>query len=345
MPSSGDRRSSSDHRIPWKAMDDLMALVAAHGAGLVFVATLAARLGAPVPAAPFLVVAGSLSLREPVGLAAIVAMAVIGSSLGDGAWYWAGRRYGYRMLKLLCKVSMSPDSCVSQSENIFARWGGRSLVAAKFVPGVSVVAPPMAGALGMPLPTFIGYELLASAVWAAAFLALGLVFSGQIQAVLGALAATGTGAMATLCVVALAYLAWRWWRRWRFLRIAKRSRIGVDELKALIDAGTPPIVIDVRSALGRSADPRSIPQAMPLPLDELRRAAAGLPRGRVIVAYCNCPNDASAVTAARVLAEAGLAGVRPLAGGLEAWVAAGHPVGAHDLQAPETGAHEGQVAT
>jgi rhodanese-related sulfurtransferase len=249
------------------------------------------------------------------------------------------------MLKLLCRVSMSPDSCVSQSENIFSRWGGRSLVAAKFVPGVSVVAPPMAGALGMPLATFVGYELLASAVWAVVFLALGLVFSGQIQAVLDALAATGTGALATLTGAIAAYVAWRAWRRWRFLRIAQRSRIGVDELKALIDAGMQPIVIDVRSALGRSADPRCVPQALPLGLDELRQAAAGLPRDRTIVAYCNCPSDASAVAAARLLAEAGLPGVRPLAGGLEAWIAAGHPVGAHDVPAPETTPQASRVAT
>jgi len=326
-------------------MEDLIALVAAHGVALVFAATLAARLGAPVPAAPFLVVAASLSLREPVALASVVAVAVLASTLGDGAWYLAGRRYGYRMLKLLCKVSISPDSCVSQSENIFARWGGRSLVAAKFVPGVSVVAPPMAGALGMSVRTFIVYEVLASAVWAVAFLALGLAFSGQIQAVLDALSATGTGAIATLVVVVAGYVGWRAWRRWRFLRAAQRSRIDVDELKALIDADAAPLVIDVRSALGRSVDPRSIPQAVPLALDELRKAAPGLPRGRTIVAYCNCPNDASAVAAARLLAEAGLAGVRPLAGGLEAWIAAGHPVGAHEIEEDEAAAPRRSLAT
>jgi membrane protein DedA with SNARE-associated domain/rhodanese-related sulfurtransferase len=327
------------------AMEDLIALVAAHGPMLVFVATLAARLGAPVPAAPFLVVAGSLGLREPVGLATVIAVAVLASTIGDGAWYLAGRRYGYRILKLLCRVSMSPDSCVSQSENIFARWGGRSLVAAKFVPGVSVVAPPMAGALRMPLSAFLGYELVASAVWAVCFLALGVVFSEQIQAVLDALAATGTGALVALLAAVGGYLAWRALRRWRFLRLARRSLIDVEELRTLIDAGTALLVIDVRSALGRSVDPRRIQQALPLALDELRAAAAGLPRDRMIVAYCNCPNDASAVAAARLLAEAGLLGVRPLAGGLEAWVAAGHPVGAHDVAPAEPAAQPRSVAT
>src|SRR5204863_328123 len=110
-----------------------------------------------------------------------------------------------------------------------------------------------------------------------------------------------------------------------FLRDAKRSRIGVDELKALIDEGMAPLVIDVRSALGRSVDPRCIPQAVPLDLGELRDAARGLPRGRTIVAYCNCPNDASAVAAARLLAEAGLTGVRPLGRGPRAVIGAGQP--------------------
>jgi membrane protein DedA with SNARE-associated domain/rhodanese-related sulfurtransferase len=307
-------------------VNDLVALVAAHGALLVFAATLAARIGAPVPAAPFLVAAASL---QSVSLATALAAAVLASVIGDGAWFLAGRRYGYRMLKLLCKVSISPDSCVTQSESFFGRWGGISLLAAKFLPGVSVVAPPMAGALGMSLPAFIGYETLASAVWAVCFLALGLLFRNQIEAVLGALSTMGGGALAALALVAVAYLAVRYWRRRRFLRDTGLLRIGVDELRALVDGDAAPVIIDVRSELGRASDSRRIPGALPLDLGALRKAVRTLPSDRLIVAYCNCPNDASAVAAARLLAEAGLPHARPLAGGLEAWIAAGHPTERH----------------
>jgi membrane protein DedA with SNARE-associated domain/rhodanese-related sulfurtransferase len=307
-------------------MNDLVTLVATHGALLVFGATLAARLGAPVPAAPFLVVAASL---HEVSLAAVFAVAVVASVLGDSGWFLAGRRYGYRMLKLLCKLSISPDSCVTQSESFFGRWGGSSLLAAKFLPGVSVVAPPMAGALGMSTLSFIGYDLLASAAWALCFLGLGLVFRDQIQAVVDVLSTMGGGALAGLAVVVLVYLALRYWRRRHFLRDTGLQRIGVDELRQLIDGDAAPVIVDVRSELGRSMDARCIPGALPLGLDVLRDAVETLPPGRLVVAYCNCPNDASAVAAARLLADAGRPSVRPLAGGLEAWIAAGHPVAHH----------------
>jgi len=307
-------------------VNDLVALVAAHGALLVFAATLAARVGAPVPAAPFLVAAASL---HSVSLAAVLAAAVLASVLGDGAWFLAGRRYGYRMLKLLCKVSISPDSCVTQSESFFGRWGGISLLAAKFLPGVSVVAPPMAGALGMSTLAFVGYEMLASAVWAVCFVVLGLLFRDQIQAVFNAMSTMGGGALVALALIAAAYLAWRTWRRRRFLRDSGLLRIGVDELRALVDADAAPVILDVRSELGRASDTRCIPGALPMDLGALRQALHTLPADRLIVAYCNCPNDASAVAAARLLADAGRPHARPLAGGLEAWISAGHPTARH----------------
>ena len=130
-------------------MNDFVPLLASQGAALVFAATLATRLGAPVPAVPFLVVAGGLTVGGQLSVVAVVLAAVLGNILGDGVWFLAGRRWGYRVMRLLCRISLSPDSCVRRSESILGRWGGWSLIAAKFVPGVSVVAPPMAGALGM----------------------------------------------------------------------------------------------------------------------------------------------------------------------------------------------------
>ena len=128
-------------------MSQITALLIAQGTPIVFAATLATRIGVPVPAAPFLVVAGGLAAMGQLSWVAALFAAVVAGNLGDGLWFWAGRRHGYKVLKLLCRVSMSPDSCVRESEAIILRWGGLSLIAAKFVPGVSVVAPPMAGAV------------------------------------------------------------------------------------------------------------------------------------------------------------------------------------------------------
>ena len=320
-------------------MHDLIALVVTHGAWLVFVVTLAARLGVPVPAAPLLVIAGALAVGAPnvsAGTAAgagftIFALAIAANILGDAAWFWAGRRHGYKVLKLLCRISISPDSCVRQSETFITRWGGASLIVAKFVPGVSVVAPPMAGALGMSALTFLGWEMLAAAIWAGVLMAMGAVFSAQIQQVLDLLSSLGVAALEALAVVVFAYLVYLGWRTWRrrvFLRALAMARIEVADLRALLDGGHAPVILDVRSDGGRAADARRIPGAIALRLGEIEvrvaelRALAGA--DREIVLYCNCPNEASAALAARALANAGFTRVRPLAGGLDAWVAAGH---------------------
>jgi len=307
-------------------MEDLIPRLAEHGAWLVFAATLASRIGLPVPGAPFLVVAGALAMGGQVSFVAALAGAIVGSLIGDGAWFLAGRSYGYRILRLLCRISISPDSCVTQSESFITRWGGASLLAAKFLPGVSVVAPPMAGALGMSLGAFTLFEVGASFVWAALFLGIGALFAEQIQAVLDALATTGVTAAIVLVVLACAYLALRTLRRRAFLRSIEAARISVAELHELIDAGRDPVVIDVRSEAGRTIDARRIPGARGIALDRIGEAFAELPRDREIVLYCNCPNEASAASAARLLAERGLTRVRPLAGGLDAWVAAGHRI-------------------
>ncbi len=311
-------------------MPDLIDLVLRYGALLVFVVTLAARIGAPVPAAPVLAVAGALAVGAQSSLIGLLGAAILGNLLGDGLWFWAGRHYGYQVLKLLCRISMSPDSCVRQSEAFIGRWGGSSLIAAKFVPGVSVVAPPMAGALGMSTLAFVGFETLAALIWAGALLALGAVFSAQIRDVLAVMSTFGAIALLALAVLFVIYLGVRYLRRRAFLREVGMSRISVGELRELIETGAQPVVIDVRSDVGRSLDARRIPGALGVELAGLKRPLiATLPRDREIVLYCNCPNEASAATAARLLASHGFTRVRPLAGGLEAWIEAGHAFDEH----------------
>ncbi|WP_085316566.1 DedA family protein/thiosulfate sulfurtransferase GlpE [Derxia lacustris] len=313
-------------------MPDLLASLAAHGNLVVFLVTLAVRIGAPLPAAPVLVVAGGLAAGGQLSFAGVLALAVLANLLGDGLWFWAGRHFGYRILRLLCRISLSPDGCVRQSESFIGRWGGGSLIAAKFLPGVSVVAAPMAGALGMRLPVFVGYELAAGLVWAAPFLALGLAFSDQIQEVIALLSRLGLAAALVGVLAVALYLAWRWQRRRSFLRSVERARISVDELRALLDGDAAPVLIDVRSKTGIEIDPRRIPGAQPVALGDIASHAAQLPRDREIVLYCNCPNEVSAAQAARLLAARGFTRVRPLLGGLDAWVLAGGDVEGHDLE-------------
>lgn len=312
-------------------MRTLIELLIQHGVLLVFAVTLAARVGMPVPAAPLLVVAGGLAAAGEVSITAALAVAVLANLLGDGIWFQAGRIYGHRVMKLLCRISLSPDSCVRQSETLLARWGGSSLIAAKFLPGISVVAAPMAGALGMTLPRFLAFDLLAGALWSGIFLGLGLLLSEQIQEVLDALASAGVYAVLALLLIMAGLVLRRWWQRRQFLRDLEGARITVGEAMSLVDQGLEPVFIDVRADASRQIDPRRIAGARLTELARLSEHARGLPRDRELVLYCNCPNDVSAALAVRTLAGLGFTRVRALTGGLDGWAAAGgHLLGAPD---------------
>ena len=303
-------------------MNDLVALLASQGAAVVFVATLAARLGAPVPAVPFLIVAGGLSVGGQVSFAAAVLAAVLGNILGDGVWFLAGRRWGYRVMRLLCRISLSADSCVRRSEAILGRWGGLSLIAAKFVPGVSVVAPPMAGALGMSNTRFLSYETAAALIWTLGFLLVGRIFHSAINDVLTVLSNIGLTA-AVFCAAMLAlFLMWRYYMRRMALRADDIEHVNVDVLREALAGSNGPTLIDVRGAAARALDDRAIPGAVGIELKRLPKDLGALADGRELVVFCDCPDDASAIAAARVLLAAGLPRVRVLAGGLDAWRAA-----------------------
>lgn len=304
-------------------MQTLIDLLIHHGLLLVFAITLAARIGVPVPAAPLLVVAGGLAAAGTMSLAAALAVAILANVLGDGVWFQAGRLHGHRVMRLLCRISLSPDSCVRQSESLIARWGGSSLVAAKFLPGISVVAAPMAGALGMSVTRFLAYDVAAGALWSGLFLGLGLLLSDQIQDVLDALASAGVYAVLALLVIVAGLVLRRWWQRRQFLDDVAGGRITVDEAAALVAQGLEPVFIDVRADASREIDPRRIPGARLTELATIAAHSADLPRDRELVLYCNCPNEVSAALAARTLTGLGFTRVRALTGGLDGWAAAG----------------------
>ena len=301
-------------------MRDLIPLLIAHGVLIVFLITLAARVGAPVPAAPLLVVAGGVATAGQMSLLLCLAVSVLANVLGDAVWYQAGRWRGHRVMKLLCKISLSPDTCVRQSEGILSRWGGSSLIAAKFLPGISVVAAPMAGALGMSWRRFISYDIGASLIWSVVFLAVGVVFAGQIVVVLDFMTEFGTIAGVAIAIALATMIIYRWLRRRWMLSDRYAPRIAVHELRELIRRGEAPIVIDVRSSVAMLQDARRVPGAMVATLAQLPTTAQELPRDREIVLYCNCPNEVSALRGVRILADLGHHRARALHGGLDAWI-------------------------
>lgn len=299
----------------------LLDLIAQYGVLFIFGCVLIEQAGVPLPAYPVLLVAGSLAQRGELPLGLLLAAAVIACLLSDSVWYLAGRRYGTRVLRGLCKLSLSPDGCVRQTESIFTRWGAPSLLVAKFVPGFASVATAMAGATAVRRGPFVLFDGLGAALWAGLGLALGWLFSDAVEDVLLVLAELGRWGLVLLGVLLAAYVASKAWRRHQFHARLRMDRISVEALAGLIEAGETPLLVDVRSVAGRQ-DGR-IPGAIVFTNDQWPDDLKAPTNDAVVVVYCACPNEASAAIVARKLMARGFKTVRPLQGGIAAWRAAG----------------------
>jgi membrane protein DedA with SNARE-associated domain len=265
---------------------ELVAKVAKYGVAFVFGNVLAEQLGLPIPALPTLIVAGALAAQGTLNGFHVLLVSVGASLAADLVWYELGRRQGYRVLRTLCRVSLSPDSCVHQTESFFNRFGLASLLFAKFVPGFSTVAPPLAGATRARLVPFMAWDAGGALLWAGSGFLLGLIFHRAVDRVLDALASFGGGAIVVLAGALAVFVGWKYWQRRRFYRVLRMARISPEELHGLIERGQAPVVVDARSPAARSADPRRIPGARSLELSQVEAALSGLPPDREIILYC-----------------------------------------------------------
>ncbi len=296
------------------------------GLTVLFVNVLCNQLGVPVPAVPTLVVAGAMAADGRLPAGGVFGLAVAACLIGDSVWYAAGRLFGARVMSLLCRVSLTPDICVNQTQTSFERWGSKVLIVAKFVPGLGLVAPPLAGATRMGVARFVLYSVLGGSLWVGAALLGGVLLKPQIEQLLPHAAGLGGAAVALILALLVLYITYKWWDRYRFYRALNMARISVAELYQSISAGAAPVVLDVRSATAQALQQRRIPGALHIPVQEVGRQLQQLPRDRDIILYCTCPNEASAAKAAKLLMKHGFQHVRPLHGGLDAWIAAGYAV-------------------
>lgn len=302
-------------------MEYVLVLVSTYGLWVVFLAVLLDQGGLPIPSFGVVAVVSAFHAEHTGTLLEILALGVLAGFIADVVWYLTGRRYAGRLLSMICRISLSPDSCVSTTKSAYAKNGPGALLAAKFLPGAAAIATAMAGEDRMHPGRFLLWDGLACLIWSGAAVALGVTFSGAVKEVLDALAALGTvGGGLALAIVGV-YIGRKWWQRRAFIREIQMARISPEELKALSEGDPPPLVLDVRPRKQRETD-GWIPGA--LGVDDPK--ALDLPRDREIVVYCACPNEASAAVLAKSLLERGAKKVRPLLGGIEAWRAKGFDV-------------------
>ena len=302
-------------------MDELIAQFGRHGLALVFVNALAERVGVPVPALPALFVAGALSATGLISLAPLLLIAVATPMAVDLGWFLLGSWRGERVVRFICRFSLSPEGCVRQTRALFARRGFVSLLYSKFIPGYSIVVLPLAGASRIPLRSFLAWDGLGNLLWAGSAVGLGFAFHGAVGRILGFLQRLGSWALVVAAGALALVVVAKWWERRRFYKLLRLARITVEDLHALIKSGAAPAIVDVRTS--RSFAAQHIPGALRMTLEEIDDRLAALPREGEIVLYCTCPNEASAARVARALIDRGFSRVRPLEGGFDSWRAAG----------------------
>lgn len=268
-------------------MTETIQFLIRYGYIVLFISVFAEQIGLPLPAIPLLLAAGALAGLGRLSFALVVVLAVAGSLVADFIWYEIGRRRGGRVLNFLCRISLEPDSCVRRTENFFARYGARSLLLAKFIPGFSVVAPPLAGIFGMRLGRFLSFTALGALIWAGTFTGVGYLFSSQLEQVATYAGQFGASLVAVLVGGLALYLAWKYLQRRHFLAQLRVARITPEELKQKLDAGDEMIIVDLRQSLDFEAEPHTIPGAFHLPAEHLDARHHEIPRDREIVLYCS----------------------------------------------------------
>lgn len=311
-------------------MDTLLHIIQAYGLWVVFICVLLDQGGLPFPSYAPMVVTAALATDAHESLLPVLLVATVAALIADLAWYAGGRRFGSQLLKLMCRVSLSPDSCVGLTRRIYGRWGAPSLILAKYIPGFAAVSTTLAGESGTSVRRFIIYDGIGAALWAGGAIALGAIFHRAVEAVLTELDRLGHLAVLLLLAAIVAFVAVKWWQRHRFMMQIRMSRISIDELAALLESGITAKILDVRSP-ERRQHTGWIPGSIHVrDISELK-----IDPGDEVVVYCDCPNDASAAVVARQLKEKGFRRVRPLAGGIDAWVAQGRPISQSEGQRRE----------
>jgi membrane protein DedA with SNARE-associated domain/rhodanese-related sulfurtransferase len=300
---------------------------------IIFLWVLVEQLGIPIPSIPLLLTAGTLTATHRLSNFSALFAVLLACAFADSLWFFLGRKYGGSVLRLLCRLSFESNTCVAKTEGYFTRRGPVTLLFSKFVPGLSTVAPPIAGQNGMSYNRFLLYDLTGTVIWAEAYLLAGRFF-GDI-AKRSALFFHWLGQFAFFIFIAmvLGFVGYRIFKQRKFLSQIRSMRLEPAELMQMLDSAaehgnTPPFIVDLRHPLDYLPDPRVLPGALRIGPNELTQHNAVIPRDRDVILYCTCPSEETSAKVALQLHKLGIYRVRPLRGGFDGWKEAGYPL--HD---------------
>ena len=307
-----------------------------YGYFILFLWVTTEQFGVPIPSAPLLITAGTLTATHKLSLPLVLLSIVLGCLVSDTTWYFMGKRYGGLVVRLLCRLSMESNTCVKKTEGYFTRNGERSLLVSKFIPGLGTVAAPIAGQTNMPLHLFLTYDAAGSLLWALAF-TLGGRFFGDFLKHSNLVSSVSHTAGILFVLLLIGFLIYRFTRQRAFIKEMRTARLEPDELKQMIDRHQDVYIVDLRHPLDYLPDPRTLPHATLLTPDKLVQHTDTIPRDRDVVLFCTCPSEATAAKMALTLRKAGIYRVRPLRGGFDEWKRLGYPL--EDIPEEITAAH------
>jgi membrane protein DedA with SNARE-associated domain len=265
-------------------MNDTIQFVARHGYLLLFFWLLAEQAALPIPSLPLLLVSGALARTGQLKLSSVIIYALAACLIADNVWFQLGRRYSSKAVQFICKMSLEPDSCVRRTENVFIKYGLRTLLLSKFIPGLNVVAAPLAGGSGANFARFLLFDSFGALIWIVSYVFAGYVFSGQLELAVGYAIRMGSGFVIIATCIFTAWIAWKLLQRRRFVRSVNVARISAEDLHAMLSTGWDVTIVDVRSELTRDVD--LIPGALRIPTEDLPTRHEEIPRDREIVLFC-----------------------------------------------------------
>jgi len=293
---------------------------------ILFLWVLGEQLGLPIPSVPLLLTAGTLTATHKVNLAMAILVILVACAISDSVWYFLGKRFGGSVVKLLCRLSMESSTCVRRTNNYFTRHGSKALLVAKFVPGLSTVAAPIAGQTGMPYLVFLASDLAGAVLWSLSIILAGRFFGDALKENPHALSTAGHFAGLLFVLLLAGFFLYRILKQQAFLKSVRGAKIEPEELREMLDAGQKVFIIDLRHPLDYLPDPRVLPGAVRIGPETVAEHQEMIPRDRDVVLYCTCPSEATSGKVALNLRKQGVYRVRPLRGGFDEWKRLGCPL-------------------
>ena len=314
-------------------MHSVLDLLTHHTYALLFGWVLIEQGGLPIPSIPVLLAAGTMSAAHKLHVAYALPIIMLACLFSDSAWYFLGRRFGGKVLNILCKFSLEAATCVERTHGTVSKRGAFTLLFAKFVPGLSTVAAPIAGQARIPYLNFVAYDMAGTLIWASAWLFAGRFFGDLARRSSDFFALLARFGIALVLLMVATLVIYRLVKRRQFLVELRGLRLEPSQLMAMIadaqrEGLDPPFIIDLRHPLDVLTDPLVLPGALRIGPDELKYRKEIIPRDRDIVLYCTCPSEETSAKVALELRRLGITRVRPLRGGLQGWRDAGYPLDA-----------------